>query len=56
MSGSNKSGFKRPTVSIPRSMDEEIEEQLEYGDSKSGYIREAIRERLDRENDVTTEE
>ena len=46
----------RPTVSLPEETNEAIEERLSYGDSKSGWIREAIRQRLERENDDATDE
>ena len=33
----------------PEWMDESVESQLGYGDSKSEWIREAVRQRLERE-------
>lgn len=38
-------------VSVPmeQEMNDAIEEQLGYGDSKAGWIRDAIRQRLERE-------
>jgi len=36
------------TVPMPKSLRDEIDGQLEYGDSRSEWIREAIRQRLDR--------
>lgn len=54
MSGSNSDEIKRPSVSLPAPMNEEIESQLDYGDSKSEFIREAVREKLDR--DANTDE
>jgi len=56
MSGSNNGDIKRPSISLPASMNAEIEDRLDYGDSKSGFIREAIREKLDRDADADTEE
>lgn len=58
MSGSNNSEIKRPSISLPASMNDEIEDQLEYGDSKADYIRDAIAQKLERESDSddTTEE
>lgn len=40
---------ERVDVYIPDWMDSAIEEQLGYGDSKSGWVREATRQRLIRE-------
>lgn len=40
---------KDVTVPIPEEMNSAIEGQLEYGDSKAGWIREAIRQRLEAE-------
>ena len=37
------------TVPMPGELHDEIVENLEYGDSKAGWIREAIRMRLDHE-------
>lgn len=51
MSESKDGGVKRPTISLPASMDEEIEDRLDYGDSKSAFIREAVREKLERDRD-----
>lgn len=36
-------------VYLPRELDERIEAQLGYADSKSGWLREAAREKLARE-------
>ena len=36
------------TVPMPKSLRDEIDAQLEYGDSRSEWIREAIREKLAR--------
>lgn len=40
---------KDVTVPLPGELNDAIEDELEYGDSKSGWIREAIRQRLDRD-------
>lgn len=40
------------TVNMGPELDEEIKDQLEYGDSKSAWIREAIRMRLREEADT----
>jgi len=40
---------KDVTVPMPEQMSDAIEQQLEYGDSKAGWIREAIQMRLDQE-------
>jgi Arc/MetJ-type ribon-helix-helix transcriptional regulator len=37
-------------VYLPPDLEDAIEEQLGYGDSKSEWIREACRQRIDREN------
>lgn len=37
------------TVAMPEEMVETINEQLDYGDSRAGWIREAIRQRMERE-------
>ena len=39
----------RISISIPEDLKDEIDDQLEYGDSRSEWIREAIEERLERE-------
>jgi len=36
-------------VRVPADLDGHIEARLEYGDSKAGWVREAIRQRLQRE-------
>ena len=46
MSGS-KSPKTAAKVLLPEDVDEAIEEQLDYGDSKSGWIRETCEMRLD---------
>lgn len=43
------------TVPMPGVMHEDIIENLEYGDSKAGWIREAIQMRLDAEDDEADE-
>lgn len=40
---------KDVTVSLPKNWADEIEGQLGYGDSRSAWIREAVRQRLARE-------
>lgn len=37
------------TVPMPQSMVDEIAAELDYGDSRAEWIREAVREKLDRE-------
>lgn len=37
------------TVPVPGEVDELIEQELSYGDSKAGWVREAILQRLERE-------
>lgn len=37
------------TVPIPKDLNDAIEAELSYGDSKAGWIREAIRQRLERD-------
>lgn len=40
---------KDVTVPMPGDMADQIDEQLDYGDSRAGWIREAVRQRLERE-------
>lgn len=40
---------KDVTVPMPAELVEEIDQQLEYGDSRAGWIREAIKQRLKRD-------
>lgn len=40
---------KDVTVPMPGDMVDEIDEQLGYGDSRAAWIREAVRQRLERE-------
>lgn len=40
---------KTPTITMPDEMVSDIDEQLEYGDSRAAWIREAVRQRLERE-------
>lgn len=40
---------ERVDVYVPPDLDDDIEAELGYGDSKSGWIREAARQRLARE-------
>lgn len=42
---------KDVTVPMDESLNREIEQQLGYGDSKAGWIREAIKLRLAKERD-----
>jgi|APHM01.1.fsa_nt_gi hypothetical protein len=42
------------SVPVSQSFDERVEEHLIYGDSKAEWIREAIRQRLEREPDPET--
>lgn len=37
------------TVPMPGSLVDAVEDQLGYGDSRAGWIREAIRQRLERD-------
>jgi metal-responsive CopG/Arc/MetJ family transcriptional regulator len=39
----------RITISIPDDLADEVDSQLSYGDSRSAWIEQAIRERLERE-------
>lgn len=41
----------RITISVPEDVADEVDSQLEYGDSRSEWIQEAIEQRLRREND-----
>jgi Arc/MetJ-type ribon-helix-helix transcriptional regulator len=47
---------KNVTVTLPRSMIDDIEGRLDYGDSMSGWIREATRARLARDGGDSAEE
>ena len=49
------SGRKDVTVPLPENAVDEIDETLSYGDSRAGWIREAVYQRLEREG-VDTEE
>lgn len=40
---------KDVTVPMPESVTTAIEQQLDYGDSRAGWIREAVRQRLEQE-------
>ena len=55
MSGS-KSQKTAAKVLLPEEVDKAIEEQLDYGDSKSGWIRETCEMRLDGEFDDSDDE
>jgi len=46
---------KDVTVPMPESLSDAIEGELEYGDSKAGWIREAIEQRLAAERDTGDE-
>jgi len=37
------------TFRIPEDVDDDIEDELEYGDSKAEWVREACEQKLDRE-------
>ena len=39
----------RITISLPDDVADRVDGQLEYGDSRSGWIQQAIEERLERE-------
>lgn len=41
---------KHPTVTMPPEMVDAIDDQLEYGESRAGWIREAVRQRLSGED------
>lgn len=41
--------MKEVTISIPEEYDEAIKGQLEYGDSRAGWIRGAIKQKLEEE-------
>jgi len=56
MSSQPNSGTERVKATIPADMNDEIEDLLDYGDSKSAWIRETIDMRLAGEFDTTTEE
>ena len=45
----NMENRKDVTVSLPAAWVDDIDESLDYGDSRSAWIREAVRQRLDRE-------
>jgi metal-responsive CopG/Arc/MetJ family transcriptional regulator len=40
------------TVNMPKSLRDQIDDQLEYGDGRAGWIREAIRMRLEAETEA----
>jgi metal-responsive CopG/Arc/MetJ family transcriptional regulator len=42
---------KDVSVAMPKELDEAIIKRLSYGDSKSEWIREAIRQRIEQESD-----
>ena len=42
--------MKQTSVAMPDSLDEAIESELGYGDAKAEWIREACRQRLERES------
>ena len=41
---------------LPKDLEDALEEQLDYGDSKSDWVREAIERRLERECDTNDTE
>lgn len=43
---------KDVTVPMPEEMVDEIDDELEYGDSRAGWIRDAIKQRLEREQNA----
>jgi Arc/MetJ-type ribon-helix-helix transcriptional regulator len=43
---------KDVTVPMPKELKDEIEDRLGYNDSKAEWIREAIRQRLEREEAI----
>ncbi|MFW5896318.1 MAG: ribbon-helix-helix domain-containing protein [archaeon] len=47
--------MKRPSVSLPEEMVDEIEERREKGVSRSEYIRDALKARFDAEDTNTWE-
>lgn len=49
----NESGksMKQTSVAMPESMHQSIEDRLDFGDYKAEWIREACRQRLQRESD-----
>ena len=49
------SGRKDVTVPLPEDAVDEIDETLSYGDSRAGWIREAVYQRLERK-DIDTED
>lgn len=42
------------TVSMPEGMVEDVEARLDYGDSRAGWIREAVRQRIESEDLLET--
>lgn len=40
-----------PSVSIPDDLLDKVDDELDYGDSRSEWIQEAIREKLERDTD-----
>lgn len=44
---------EHPTVSMSADMLERIESELEYGDTRAEWIREAVRQRLNQDQDAT---
>lgn len=43
---------KDVTVPMPKELVDDIDNELEYGDSRAGWIRDAIRQRLEREQNT----
>ena len=48
---SQSASTERVDVYLPPELVQAVEDQLEYGDSMSGWVREATRQRLARETD-----
>ena len=48
----SKSNMRDVTIFLPPDVDDDIMDRLSYGDSKSGWIRDAVEERLERECDT----
>lgn len=46
----------RPTIRVPEWMDSQIEAKLGYDDSKAEWIREACRQRVQRERDTEADQ
>ena len=42
----------RISISIPEDLKDEVDDQLEYGDSRSGWIQDAIEMKLEQQDDT----